>query len=257
MRNGEFADGAKVLRARIDMASPNINLRDPAIYRIRRAHHIRTGDKWCIYPMYDYTHCISDALEGITHSHLHAGIRGSPPAVRLGAGQHHRPLPPAPVRIFAPGAALHHHQQAQAAATGERKARERLGRPAHAHHSPACAGAATRRKASANSRAASAFPRATTSSTWRCMEGAIREDLEAARAARDGGHQSAQGDHHQLPRRAVARSGLPSQPSRVRQPPGAVLPASCLSRPTTLPKCRRQAGNGSRWAARCACATAM
>jgi glutaminyl-tRNA synthetase len=68
MRAGEFADGARVLRAKIDMASPNINLRDPAIYRIRRAHHIRTGDAWCIYPMYDYTHCISDALEGITHS---------------------------------------------------------------------------------------------------------------------------------------------------------------------------------------------
>ena len=68
MRAGEFADGAKVLRAKIDMASGNINLRDPAIYRIRRAHHIRTGDQWCIYPMYDYTHCISDALEGITNS---------------------------------------------------------------------------------------------------------------------------------------------------------------------------------------------
>ncbi len=68
MKNGEFADGSKVLRAKIDMASPNINLRDPVIYRIKRAHHIRTGDKWCIYPMYDYTHCISDALEGITHS---------------------------------------------------------------------------------------------------------------------------------------------------------------------------------------------
>jgi glutaminyl-tRNA synthetase len=68
MRAGEFADGARVLRAKIDMASGNINLRDPAIYRIRRAHHIRTGDQWCIYPMYDYTHCISDALEGITHS---------------------------------------------------------------------------------------------------------------------------------------------------------------------------------------------
>jgi len=68
MRAGEFPDGSKVLRAKIDMASPNINLRDPAIYRIRRVHHIRTGDKWCIYPMYDYTHCISDALENITHS---------------------------------------------------------------------------------------------------------------------------------------------------------------------------------------------
>jgi glutaminyl-tRNA synthetase len=68
MRNGEFADGSRVLRARIDMSSPNMNMRDPVIYRIRRAHHIRTGDKWCIYPMYDYTHCISDALEGVTHS---------------------------------------------------------------------------------------------------------------------------------------------------------------------------------------------
>lgn len=68
MRAGEFDDGAKVLRLKIDMASPNMNLRDPAIYRIKRFHHIRTGDKWVIYPMYDYTHCISDALESITHS---------------------------------------------------------------------------------------------------------------------------------------------------------------------------------------------
>jgi glutaminyl-tRNA synthetase len=68
MKAGEFADGAYVLRAKIDMTSPNINLRDPVIYRIRRVHHHRTGDKWCIYPMYDYTHCISDALEKITHS---------------------------------------------------------------------------------------------------------------------------------------------------------------------------------------------
>ncbi len=68
MRAGEFADGQYVLRAKIDMASPNINMRDPTIYRIRRVHHQRTGNDWCLYPMYDYTHCISDALEGITHS---------------------------------------------------------------------------------------------------------------------------------------------------------------------------------------------
>lgn len=68
MKNGAFADGSMVLRAKIDMASPNINLRDPVIYRIKRAHHIRTSDHWCIYPMYDYSHCISDALESITHS---------------------------------------------------------------------------------------------------------------------------------------------------------------------------------------------
>jgi glutaminyl-tRNA synthetase len=68
MRAGEFADGAKVLRGKIDMASPNINMRDPVLYRIRRAHHHRTGDAWCIYPMYDYAHPISDAIERITHS---------------------------------------------------------------------------------------------------------------------------------------------------------------------------------------------
>ena len=68
MRAGEFEDGKYILRAKIDMASPNMNLRDPAIYRIKKAHHYRTGDEWCIYPMYDFTHGISDALEGITHS---------------------------------------------------------------------------------------------------------------------------------------------------------------------------------------------
>ena len=68
MREGEFADGAHVLRAKIDMASPNINMRDPVLYRIRRAHHHRTGDRWCIYPMYDFAHPPSDALEHITHS---------------------------------------------------------------------------------------------------------------------------------------------------------------------------------------------
>ncbi len=69
MRAGEFEDGARVLRAKIDMASPNLNLRDPIIYRIRRgAVHHQTGDEWCIYPMYDFTHCLSDAIEGITHS---------------------------------------------------------------------------------------------------------------------------------------------------------------------------------------------
>ncbi|MEX2497094.1 MAG: glutamine--tRNA ligase/YqeY domain fusion protein [Woeseia sp.] len=68
MRDGDFADGEHVLRAKIDMASPNINMRDPTLYRIRHLHHQRTGDKWCIYPMYDFAHGLSDAFEGITHS---------------------------------------------------------------------------------------------------------------------------------------------------------------------------------------------
>lgn len=68
MKAGEYADGQMVLRAKIDMAHPNMLMRDPVLYRIRRLHHIRTGDKWCIYPMYDFTHCISDSMEHITHS---------------------------------------------------------------------------------------------------------------------------------------------------------------------------------------------
>ncbi len=68
MKDGEFADGSHVLRAKIDMASPNLNMRDPVIYRILKRSHHRTGDTWCIYPMYDYSHCLSDAIEGITHS---------------------------------------------------------------------------------------------------------------------------------------------------------------------------------------------
>jgi glutaminyl-tRNA synthetase len=68
MKAGKYADGQMVLRAKIDMAHPNMLMRDPVLYRIRRLHHIRTGDKWCIYPMYDFTHCISDSIEHITHS---------------------------------------------------------------------------------------------------------------------------------------------------------------------------------------------
>lgn len=68
MKQGEFGDGEHALRAKIDMSSPNINMRDPVIYRIRHATHHHTGDQWCIYPMYDFSHCLSDAIEGITHS---------------------------------------------------------------------------------------------------------------------------------------------------------------------------------------------
>jgi glutaminyl-tRNA synthetase len=99
MKAGEFQEGEHVLRAKIDMASPNFNMRDPVIYRIRFAHHYRTGDKWCIYPMYDYTHCVSDALENITHSFATLEFEDHRPLYdwvldRLAdAGQFTRPLP--------------------------------------------------------------------------------------------------------------------------------------------------------------------
>jgi glutaminyl-tRNA synthetase len=79
MRAGEFDDGEHVLRAKIDMASPNMNLRDPTIYRIRKVSHHQTGDTWCIYPMYDFTHCLSDSIEGITHSLCDLGFENQRP----------------------------------------------------------------------------------------------------------------------------------------------------------------------------------
>jgi glutaminyl-tRNA synthetase len=79
MKNGEFDDGACILRAKIDMASPNMNMRDPAIYRILHAHHHRKGDEWCIYPMYDFAHPLEDAFEGITHSLCDLGFKDHRP----------------------------------------------------------------------------------------------------------------------------------------------------------------------------------
>jgi glutaminyl-tRNA synthetase len=135
MRKGEFKEGEKVLRAKIDMASQNMHLRDPALYRILHAHHHRTGDAWCIYPMYDYAHPLSDALESITHSLCTLEF------------EIHRPLyewlinnvdglPGAAVsaRVRPPEPQLHRDEQAQAAPPRQRRPRQWLGRSAHAHH---------------------------------------------------------------------------------------------------------------------------
>ncbi|GAB4172776.1 MAG: glutamine--tRNA ligase/YqeY domain fusion protein [Wenzhouxiangellaceae bacterium] len=97
MRAGEFPDGAHVLRAKIDMAAPNINLRDPVLYRIRHAHHARTGDAWCIYPSYDFAHGQSDAIEGITHSLCTLEFEGHRPLYDWFL--EHLPVPCRPVQI--------------------------------------------------------------------------------------------------------------------------------------------------------------
>ena len=137
MRAGEFADGTHVLRARIDMASPNINMRDPVIYRIRHARHHRTGDKWCIYPMYDYTHCISDALEHITHSICTLEFQDHRPLYdwvieRLADGGLLAAPAAAAVRVRAAQPDLRRAVQAQADAARRGGPRRRLGRSAHA-----------------------------------------------------------------------------------------------------------------------------
>ena len=112
MQAGEFPDGAHVLRAKIDMASGNINMRDPVLYRILHAEHHRTGAKWCLYPMYDYAHPISDALEGDHPLHLHPGVRRPPAPVRLDPGQPAGALPALPVRVRPPEPELHGALQA-------------------------------------------------------------------------------------------------------------------------------------------------
>ena len=151
MRAGEFPDGARVLRARIDMASPNINLRDPVLYRILHATHPRTGDEWCIYPLYDFAHGQSDAIEGVTHSICTLEF------------EDHRPLYDWLIENLPVPSRPHQYEFARLNLTytvlskrflrpaRERGPRARLGRSAHADRLGACAGAASRPRGCATS----------------------------------------------------------------------------------------------------------
>ena len=138
MKKGEFPDGSRVLRAKIDMASPNLNMRDPVMYRILHATHHRTGDEWCIYPMYDYAHGQSDSIEHVTHSMCTLEFADHQPLYRwyieqLGI------FPSQQIEFDRLNLTYTMLSQAQAAAARAGKARERLGRSAHAHphrHSP-------------------------------------------------------------------------------------------------------------------------
>ena len=134
MRNGDFPDGAKVLRAKMDMSSGNINLRDPVLYRIMRTMHPRTGNAWNIYPNYDFAHGQSDAIEAHHPLALHPGIRKPPPALQLVRRKLPRPVHPAPDRIRQTEPHLHDHEQAQASPARPRRPRFRLGRPSPPNH---------------------------------------------------------------------------------------------------------------------------
>ena len=183
MRAGEFADGAHVLRAKIDMASPNINLRDPVLYRIRHATHHRTGDTWCIYPMYDYAHPLSDAYEGVTHSLCTLEYEA------------HRPLYDWVVRECQ---AAHTPRQIEFArlnlnytVMSKRKLLQLvaqkhvvgLGRSAHADHLGHAPPRLHARGRCATSAPASAWPRRRTSSTSACSSTACARTSTGARRA--------------------------------------------------------------------------
>ena len=189
MRAGEFADGAHVLRAKIDMASPNINMRDPVLYRIRHAPHHRTGDAWCIYPMYDFAHCALGRDRGHHALALHARVRGPPAALRLGA-RRAADVPSQPRQIEFARLNLTYTVMSKRKLLAARRASghvARLGRPAHADDRRACGAAATRRRRSATSASASASPRATASVDVAHARARRPRGPEPARAARDGG----------------------------------------------------------------------
>ena len=184
MRAGEFPDGAHVLRAKIDMASPNINMRDPVLYRIRHAEHHRTGNAWCIYPMYDFAHPLSDAIEGVTHSLCTLEYEDHRPLYDwVDRARRHR-ASSAAVRVRAAQPELHGDEQAQAAAAGRAEARHRLGRSADADD---LRPAPPRLHAGIDPRllrARSAWPRRKTSSTSACSSTACARISTAARRAR-------------------------------------------------------------------------
>ena len=166
---GEFPDGAHVLRAKIDMQSPNQNLRDPVMYRIKREHHHRTGDAWCIYPMYDFAHGYSRRHRGRDALDLHARVREPPAALRLVSRADARVRPaPAADRVRAPEPDVHDAVEAQAEAARRGRARDAAGTIRGCRRSRACGGAGTRPRRSARSASASASRSATASSTSRC-----------------------------------------------------------------------------------------
>ena len=175
MRAGEFPDGSRTLRAKIDMASPNLNMRDPVMYRILHAEHHRTGNAWCIYPMYDFAHGQSDSIEGITHSICTLEF------------EDHRPL----YDWYLDQLGIYHPQQIEFdrlnltyTLLSKRKLLQLVqdgtcaaGTIRACPRSPAFAAAATRRKRSAISAARSAFRKPTASSNCGLLEHHVREDL--------------------------------------------------------------------------------
>ena len=177
MRAGEFPNGARVLRAKIDMASGNMNLRDPVLYRILHAHHPRTGDAWCIYPTYDFAHGQSDAIEHITHCVCTLEFEDHRPLYDWLIEHLPVPVPPAPVRVRPPECHLHRPVEAPPDAAGRpRSTSAGWDDP----RMPTLAGIRRRGVPAAALRefvAASAWRAPTASSMSRCSTRAIRDTL--------------------------------------------------------------------------------
>ena len=203
MRAGEFPDGAHVLRAKIDMASPDVNLRDPVMYRIRRAHHHRTGDAWCIYPMYDFAHGQSDAIEGITHSICTLEFEDHRPLYDWFLDSlDGRPDHPQQIEFARLNLTLHDPQQAQAEAARRGEATSRAGTIRGCRRSRGCGGAATRPRRSARFCERIGVSTRDSVVDVALLEHALREDLNATMPAGDGGPAAAARSCSRTSRRA-------------------------------------------------------
>src|SRR5213594_1511625 len=224
MRAGEFKDGAHVLRAKIDMASPNVNMRDPTMYRIRHVAHYRTGDRWCIYPTYDYAHPISDAIEGISHSICTLEFEDHRPLYDWFLDNVSVPCHPQQIE-FARLNLPHGHEQAAAPGTGRQGARERLGRFAPADPQGL---AAAGLHAGGDPRLLRAHRRAEARRDGR--DGPARAlhpgGPQQALATRDGGAAAPASGPRELPGRPRGGGGRRQQPggSRHGEAEGALLP---------------------------------
>ena len=253
MEKGEFPDGTRTLRAKIDMASPNINLRDPVMYRIKHASHHRSGDRWCIYPSYDYTHGQSDSIEGITHSICTLEF------------ENHRPL----YDWFCEALRIHHPQQIEFARlnlTYTVMSKRKLLQLVQEKHvagwdDPRMLTIRGLRRRGYTPEAIRAFCErigvakfnSTIDMAW--LEDAIREDLNERAPRVMAVLRAAEGGDHELSGRAGrgAGGGESSAEAGDGDAEGAVLRASCTSRRTTSWKTRRRNSSGWRRAARCGC----
>ena len=249
MRAGEFPNGARVLRAKIDMASGNINLRDPVLYRILHADHPRTGDNWCIYPSYDFAHGQSDAIEGITHSICTLEFEDHRPLYDWLLDKLPVPSQPHQYEFARLNLTYTRAVEARADRTGARRPCRRLGRSAHADALPGCAGAACRRRRSANSSSASAWRKANSVVDVGMLEFCIREVLNTHGAAAHGGAAAAEGGDRELSGRRRARSSRrvnhPDDPGR-RHAPRSRSAASSTSSATISWRIRRRSSSGCR-----------
>ena len=190
--------GRKVLRAKIDMAHPNLNLRDPVMYRVRKTSHHRTGDRWCIYPMYDWAHGESDSIEGVTHSLCTLEYEDHRPLYDWyleALGVYH------PRQIEFARLSLSHtvHVQAQAPQPGAGRARERLGRPAHADAGRAAPARLHRRRPIRDFCERIGVTKAANLVEVALLEHCLREDLNRRALRRDGGAAAAAPGGRELP----------------------------------------------------------